>query len=318
MRIYPDRMHLGAATQVGPLSIFPVWTEARSNFAHITSHRQGVTFAELDEPQVNRLQVKNESNRALLVPEGTVLRGARQTRTLCRDFLVMPGRSRELDVMCVEQGRWGGEGDATMIGRVPAGIIAEIRDITPQGTSGASTRQSRVWSRVNNYETRYGTRSTSSYESILNMRDDDRERGSQDAEDRIMRERNLIAGFRAQLDQLVANPMPGQAGVMVGALGHPVLLEMFGSGQAFREQVGQILTAAVLDVPEIQQIATPTYRAHRFAEAIMDNELVHQSATTLTGGDHVVNIRCLGPVNGSRVALHTSVINPRHELVLAT
>lgn len=317
MRIYPDRMHVGAATQVGPLSIFPVWTEARSNFAHVTAHPQGVTFGELEEPQVNRLQVTNQSNRALLVPEGTVLRGARQTRTLCRDFLVLPGRSRELDVMCVEQGRWGGEGDATMTGRVPAGIIAEIRDITPQGTSGASTRQSRVWSRVNNYETRYGSRNTSSYESILNMRDEDRERGPQEFEERLAHERHLIAAFRAQLDQLVANPLPGQAGVMVGALGHPVLLEMFGSGQAFREQVGQILTAAVLDAPAIERIPTPTYRAHRFAEAIMDNQLVHQSATTLTGGDHVVNIRCLGPINGSKVALHTSVVNPRHELVLA-
>jgi hypothetical protein len=317
MRIYPDRMHVGAATQVGPLSIFPVWTEARSNFAHVTAHPQGVTFGELEEPQVNRLQVINQSNRALLVPEGTVLRGARQTRTLCRDFLVLPGRSRELDVMCVEQGRWGGEGDATMTGRVPAGIIAEIRDITPQGTSGASTRQSRVWSRVNNYETRYGSRNTSSYESILNMRDEDRERGPQEFEERLARERHLISAFRAQLDQLVANPLPGQAGVMVGALGHPVLLEMFGSGQAFREQVGQILTAAVLDAPAIERIPTPTRRAHRFAEAIMDNQLVHQSATTLTGGDHVVNIRCLGPINGSKVALHTSVVNPRHELVLA-
>jgi len=317
MRIFPDRMHVGAATQVGPLSIFPVWAEARSNFAHVTNAGRGVTFGELEEPQVNRLQVTNQSNRALLVPEGTVLRGAHQTRTLCRDFLVLPGSSRELDVMCVEQGRWGGEGDATMNGRVPAGIIAEIRDITPQGTSGASTRQSRVWSRVNNYETRYGSRNTSSFESILNMRDDDRERGPQEFEERLARERNLIAAFRAQLDQLVANPLPGQAGVMVGALGHPVLLEMFGSGAAFREQVGKILTASVLDAPSIERIATPTRRAHRFIEAIMDNELTHQSATTLTGGDHVVNIRCLGPINGSRVALHTSVINPRHELVLA-
>ena len=317
MRIYPDRMHIGAATQVGPLSIFPIWAEARSNFAHVTSHPNGVTFGELEEPQVNRLMVTNQSNKALLVPEGTVLRGARQTRTLCRDFLVLPGRSRELDVMCVEQGRWGGEGDATMNGRVPAGIIAEIRDITPQGTSGASTRQSRVWSRVNNYETRYGARSTSSYESILNMRDEDRERGAQEFEDRLMRERQMIAAFRSQLDQLVANPLPGQAGVMVGALGHPVLLEMFGSGQTFREQVGQILTAAVLDAPAIEHIATPTRRAHRFVEAIMDNEISHKSPTTLVGGDHVVNIRCLGPINGSKVALHTSVVNPRHELVLA-
>ena len=317
MRIYPDRMHVGAATQVGPLSIFPIWTEARSNFVHVTSAGSGVTFGELEEPQVNRLQVTNQSNRALLVPEGTVLRGARQTRTLCRDFLVLPGRSRELDVMCVEQGRWGGEGDATMNGRVPAGIIAEIRDITPQGTSSASTRQSRVWSRVNNYETRYGSRNTSSFESILNMRDDDRERGPHEFEERLARERNLIAAFRTHLDQLVANPLPGQAGVIVGALGHPVLLEMFGSGAAFREQVGKILTASVLDAPSIERIATPARRAHRFVEAIMDNELTHESVTTLTGGDHVVNIRCLGPINGSKVALHTSVINPRHELVLA-
>jgi hypothetical protein len=53
------------------------------------------------------LAVTNGSVRPILIPEGEILIGAKQNRTVNLTVLVAAGKRFDLPVSCVEQGRWG-------------------------------------------------------------------------------------------------------------------------------------------------------------------------------------------------------------------
>jgi hypothetical protein len=56
---------------------------------------------------VSRIEVENRGDNAVLVLFGEELRGAKQNRVANASFLVPAHAALEIDVSCVEQGRWG-------------------------------------------------------------------------------------------------------------------------------------------------------------------------------------------------------------------
>ncbi len=64
--------------------------------------------------QVNRLMLKNNSTKVVLVMAGEVVKGGKQDRTIGQDILLGPKKTVPVETFCVERGRWsyraGGSG----------------------------------------------------------------------------------------------------------------------------------------------------------------------------------------------------------------
>jgi len=75
--------------------------------AAIIRRRQG--SRPLDQAQVNRLVLINNSNRPLILLAGEIVTGGKQDRVISKDRVIPPGGDPlPLDVFCVEPGRWHG------------------------------------------------------------------------------------------------------------------------------------------------------------------------------------------------------------------
>lgn len=59
--------------------------------------------------QVERLQVRNVGPRPLLLLAGELLLGGKQDRVVAKDTIIGEGESKDVEVFCVEHGRWSGE-----------------------------------------------------------------------------------------------------------------------------------------------------------------------------------------------------------------
>ena len=330
MTALATRFHVGAGTQVGPVTVFPVWSQDRSDQQYITSAPKGLEIEELKNAEVSSLQVTNGSKETILIPEGTIVYGGLQTRVMTRDVLLPAGVQDVLDVRCVEQGRWGSKVPTSFAGRAPLPVLGALRGLRLKSrnefmhnyfmTGETIADQHDVWQRVKRFEKTYGTRSSSSLESILNMKTVDRII-SHDMETNRFNDENarVTEEIKFELKKMAESPLPGQNGVIVGLSGHPVLFEVFSNEGAFREQLGSILDAVALDAPHANGEPTPSRRAIRFAECIMDQALVQSdfSESVLSGSSELLNTRSLIG-NTSEAILHTLVVNARHELVLAS
>ena len=65
-------------------------------------------FELADDPEVERVTVRNDGTRPALLLEGELVEGGLQTRALRYDLIVAAGASVTASVACVEQGRWHG------------------------------------------------------------------------------------------------------------------------------------------------------------------------------------------------------------------
>ena len=319
MRTYADRFHVGAGTHVGPLTIFPIWSESSCEQEFAAPSTGGVAIRELAEPRVNTLTIANRSETGILVPEGAILDGGWQTRVVSRSRFVAPGTSRQIPVNCVERGRWQGDGEHRPDGRAPISVIASLRGIAPRGRD-AGDRQHEVWEKVSRLERHYGSRRTNNLLDI--MADEDL---NQDTFRRhragLRQQRTLDPRLVAELDRVASNPLPGQSGVMIGVAGHPVALEILGNPVAFADAFPELLRAALLDAATVEWRPTPGRNARAFAEEIMFTpvDLTSLSASSQSFGGHseLADIRAIAPVKGASGSFHTAVINRRHELALA-
>ncbi|NBU32268.1 MAG: hypothetical protein EBS36_03750 [Actinobacteria bacterium] len=312
------RFHVGAGTHVGPISVFPVWSENRTDEIYTTAAPNGLEIGELESASVETLLAKNASTTSVLIPEGTILHGGLQTRVLTSDVLLAPGQNDLLDVRCVEQGRWGSKVPTAFDGRAPITVVGALRGLR-RGARTNFADQHDVWQRVNFYEKSYGTRRTSSLNSIRNLKSDDLLVINDEFESSKVQNNSLMANtLKKDLQKLSANPLPGQNGLIIGLSGQPVLLEIFSSEAAFREQLAGILDAVAIDAPHASGESTPARRAVRFADYIMDQPLAESAhvPNLLIGSSERIDMRSLVGAS-ERNLLHTAVVNARHELILA-
>ena len=317
MRVMLDRIHVGNPTRIGPLDLFPVWSEAPVDDAvRVTPRTEAVAVEELEVPTVPMLTVSNGLSAPVLLTEGTLLHGGHQTRVLERDVLLRPRSRSEVSVSCVEQGRWQGGRQHDIAGRVPLSIIAGLRDTG--GANADSTRRSerqhRVWSDVQRFSSRYGQSETASLRELMDgdsRVDRDDEQALRDAH-----RRKLVA----RLQMFAANPLPGQSGIMVGALGQPISLEIITNPREFANNMEALLSATAVDVADLPHEPTPLRRALRFADHAMDAplELVWDDATGLSFGNRTdrMSIQCLNGGDHNSM-LHSLMLSTRHDLILA-
>lgn len=150
------RLHVGQGTHRGPLTVFPIWTDAPSTpRGYLTGASAPVDVAErAGTPAVDQLVLTNRGERPVLLLAGELLEGGWQTRALTATTLLAPGTPSVERVVCVEEGRWGGDlAHARKARRVPFAVRARF---------DRPDAQQAVWERVSRYDAVAGPSHTGS------------------------------------------------------------------------------------------------------------------------------------------------------------
>ena len=233
-------LHVGRPMHAGPVTVFPVWADAKQTRGLSTGTQAQVEVGELpDGAQVPLLTVTNLGTTPVLLLEGELLEGGMQTRALAYDLLLAPSASAVVEVACVEQGRWHG---ANRHARRARNVSASVKHGLRREDG---SRQSAVWGGVERYEATLGATASQSFADHL---------------DRV--DASLVEAGTVSV-------LPGQTGVIVGVAGWPVTLELFGSRAALIAHLPAILDAARLDAAlSATTEPAPGRRARRFADLL--------------------------------------------------
>lgn len=310
MAIHLEQLHVGAGTQIGPVTTFPVWSQRGPSLS--APYPKYVNVDELDQPRIGAVNATLAiGRRPVLLTEGTLMRGGMQTRVLAHDTVLQPQQSLEVETVCVEAGRWGGGSSHIVGGRVPVRVLGQLRGVRHNGgaRNDARHRQGRVWQEVDRYQDHYGQRPTSNMAELFDGDDDLPMRR------RFQRlERELQAHSRAV--------MPGQNGIVIAVAGQPIMLEVFPSGRLLQHHLPALFKGLAMDAALFVDEPTPSRRARRFVERVMarDLDVVRDINAGAIYGTHdeYVDIRVLrSDLDDRATSAHVLAINSRHDLVLA-
>jgi len=250
MTLSTVRLHVGQGTVRGPLTVFPVWTDAPSlGSSHLTGADAPVDVAErAGSPAVDQLVVTNRGDRPVLLLAGELLEGGMQHRALTATTMLAPSRPTVLPVVCVEQGRWHGDGaHRRRSRRAPLSLLPHLE---------RADGQHEVWRRVSRFGAVAGPSATESLLDPLDATDG----------------RRLTSGLQ---------PLSGQRGLLVGIAGRPAWLELFGSTRALTAHWAGLLDAATLDALSRPAVRTPAALARSFAERVETTPLTRTRSAGL-------------------------------------
>lgn len=121
---------------------------------------KAVKISEVSEDgDVNKLRVKNTSDKPLFLLAGEVIIGGKQDRIIGKTLVVMAGERTTVPVFCVEQGRWNGRKADFSSAESIAHL--KLRSVANYGS------QSGVWSEVaSKNEARGESNSTDTYRAV--------------------------------------------------------------------------------------------------------------------------------------------------------
>lgn len=302
------QLHAGAGALIGPLTVFPVWTDHGPGVWPPGPDRREaeVHVTEVDPPAVEHLLVSNTGETDVVLIEGEVLEGGQQHRVVSQDVIILAGTSRTVDVTCVEQGRWS-HGFEHHRGkrRAPVRVREALLEVD------AGSRQSQVWQRVADYD---GALVASPTESLLDHLD------ALSAPTGDPTETAVGAGIDEVVTTLSeVRPLPGQSGILVGIAGQPVLLELFPDPTTLADHVHGTLTGLLLDAVASHQpwLHTPSRRARRLAARLSGLDLQERTPPTgagrsFEGAHHTTAVRGIEH-NGAWA--HLTAVNRDHPLL---
>jgi hypothetical protein len=216
---------------------------------------------------VNQVTIANHAAKPLLLLAGEVILGGQQDRILGKDTVVAPGEEMQLQVFCVEHGRWSGHSQFTSTGGMVEGKA--------RAKAKFADDQSGVWSEVAKKtgalkaETATGT-----YRSIAT--------GAKGEE--------AVKPYREHVTKALDALPDGKKmiGFIAAVNGRVSSVERFADPQVFasyRDRLLDALYVSVADVPVADKVSLPAKKdidgfmqqaEAAPAEAVMDN----RSATT--------------------------------------
>jgi hypothetical protein len=205
-------LRLGEARESGPLTLVPLFHEGEAVAYRLFAGALAeglVTVKELEGGSVPELVVLNHGAEAVLLLEGEVLGGLRQTRTLNTTVLVPARETLIIPVSCVEEHRWGAIYPAAReeLHASPGVRSAKnvgVRERVRRG-AGYESDMGEVWASVDRHLKAHGVSSPSgSYTEVQHQR--------------ARRLGEITAGLR---------PDTGQRGVLALAGGRPLALDLF-------------------------------------------------------------------------------------------
>jgi hypothetical protein len=294
-------MHVGSGYRYGNLTWFPVWTdEAIAPRRYATAAGKKFTVSEVAQASVQSLQVDNQAEQDLLLLEGMILEGGWQHRALTRSVFIPARAQAQIPVVCVEQNRWGGVSEQAAGKKLaPTAVRVAMRGLSRDNRGNVSQNgadQSRVWGNVAGYQTRLNASAPT--QSLADMQDQ-------------------IKNTIASLPKI--EPLPGQRGVVVAAMGQPIAFELFDHPDTMAERLEGMLESYLMDVLDKNYTQVRSQLARDFVYQVSKLKLKKTEEVRGSARSQSVNSRYVAAesvsLNGSLV--HLSCINSQHELVLA-
>ena len=185
-----------------------------------------VEVSEVPEEIVEKLRVTNKGDKPLLLVGGDLVKGGKQDRVVARDVIIPPGKTMDIDVFCVEQGRWSG-----VTGSFQA---AEAKAPTVVRQSVAFADQGQVWAKVESYNEEAGA-GTSAGWSVFKGRE-------------VSEEQEQYAARIAEIRKALAKE--GVVGLAVYKDGKLLSTELFGSPALFRSSLDSVVSAVGSDITD--------------------------------------------------------------------
>ena len=156
----------------------PVLSNVYKKADFITIDKNNTKDFSLHETErVNKLLVKNLSNKPLLILNGEIFDGAKQDRVANETVLVPANSSLEIKVSCVEQGRWAYKTRAFSRGKNMFNYhskgVKDLHNNSAKHNQPSGSVQDNVWRSIRDKQTRMGVSSNTGSVNDTYMRFDE-------------------------------------------------------------------------------------------------------------------------------------------------
>lgn len=252
---------LGAAESVWDLTLVPVFGSKPGSDYLVASEAFGLGMLVIDEiggGQVPEVVVANRSDLPVLLIDGEHLVGAKQDRII-NISVMLPAHSKTmLPVSCVEQGRWGYEGES---GFAPSRehAYARLRQIQAEATVAAARKgarraanQGQIWTDVATKHRESGVKHSMS--------------GAMADAYRVRR------GFLDEVRARFERPQEGQSGVVACVGDRPIATDLFDRSETLTKVWPRLITGYAMDAVGAEGTKATTETARRFITEASDSE----------------------------------------------
>lgn len=253
-----QHISVGRPVTRGNISLFPVYVHG--NKLHIpTGQQTGVVIGEKVSAEVPTLEAENPTQQPVLLVDGEIVTGGRQTRVLNVSVLLAPNARIDIPVSCVEQGRWHGGRAFERKAMFAPRRVRRAKNATVEQSlrhSGLKhTNQGLVWQVVNAELERLDVHASS---------------GTLEAANARLVDGDTLGHTAEELRRM--GPLPEQCGVVVTHGARVVSAEVFSSPEMLEAHWGAIVDAAILDAPATEPTSRPSASKvlrflHRITEA---------------------------------------------------
>ena len=212
----------------GPLAVYPVVRKGPASVTDFLTldealEQRLITIREKDGGSVPLVVINNIGRLPIYLSAGEVVLGGKQDRMVAYDVLIEGGRTMDVEVRCVEKGRWQGDKDefssAKAMGGRSTRVAAQFRG------------QEEVWHEVAEQNAQIGVSGKSSaYNAALSK-----------------------SGVEQEYNEYARSMIPALAGrkvvgMIVAVNGKVHTLDVFAFPSLFAKMKEKLLKAAVLDV----------------------------------------------------------------------
>ena len=209
---------LGTPISYGRLTVVPVLAkenqQVKGDYATLAEAKKNGWVEIIERPgneTVNRLLVRNTGPKDVLLLGGELLLGGKQDRVVAYDTVVPAGKEIEVEVYCVEQGRW--EGSSSKFDGGQTMVPDRVRK------SATYENQEEVWNSVAEYRDSAGAANTPGTTI----------RGGLEQEEIAKKMDSGLATLLAELEGI-----DNVVGVVVAMDGEARTLELFGNSSLFK------------------------------------------------------------------------------------
>jgi hypothetical protein len=151
-----SQLSVGEPAVHGNLAVYPVYLPGGGEkLGDVRTMAEAVEagefkIAELEEgASVNTLEVRNDTDKYVVVLAGEMIRGAKQDRIISYDTVIPPGGKFDVDAFCVEAGRW------TEVSK-HFSYEKEMAPSSVRGTAQGKQDQGEVWAEVSKVNAKRG------------------------------------------------------------------------------------------------------------------------------------------------------------------